>query len=303
MPTFEEVIKWNEAKAREYLEHLRWPDGPVCGHCGSTNVVKLNGKATRPGVHKCRDCREQFTVTIGTIFESSHIGLDKWVQAFHLICASKKGVSALQLKRMLGVAYKTAWFLAHRIRYAMQNEPLRTLLGGEGVIVESDETWVGPRRRKPNGKNLWQDNKVPVIALVERDGNMRTRVVGKVTQRNLRSALENIVDYRSELHTDGYPAYKPLGKQFRRHESVDHNRGEYSRDGYIHCNSAESYFALLKRGIHGTFHHVGKQHLHRYCDEFSFRWNHRKTTDAERTESALRLAPGCRLTYTASVGS
>lgn len=290
---FQKATKLTEDQAREYLESLRWPNGPVCAHCGSDNAGKLNGKATRPGVYKCRDCRKQFTVTVGTIFHRSHIDLRTWVMAFCIICASKKGVSALQLQRMLGLAsYKSAWHMAHRIRHAMQNEPLKGLLAG---TIEADETWVGPRLRG-KGSGLKVENKVAVAALVRREGGIRTRVVGRVTQRNLRKFIDEMTDSDSDLMTDGLQAYKAIGKRFRTHESVDHTAGEYSR-GDAHVNTAESFFALLKRGIHGSFHHVGKQHLHRYCDEFAFRWNHRKTTDARRTEAALKLAPGCRLAY------
>lgn len=297
MPDFNEISKWTEGQAREYLEHLRWPTGVACVHCGSVNVAKLQGKATRPGVFKCRDCRKQFTVTVGTIFEDSHIPLQKWIMAFHLMCASKKGISALQLMRMLDLkGYKSAWHLAHRVRHAMNNEPLKTMLGAGGGIVEADETWVGPRHKRPRGHNYWQDNKTPVIALVERDGSVRTRVVEKVTAETLRSAIADCVSQDAELHTDGYGAYRTIGRSYRKHESVDHTAGEYAR-GSVHVNSAECFFGLLKRGLAGSFHHVGKRHLPRYCNEFSFRWNHRKVTDSERTEAAIKLAPGCRLTY------
>ncbi len=293
-----QACKLDEDGAREYLERLRWPNGPICPHCNSDKTAKLNGKATRPGVHKCknRECRKQFTVTVNTIFHRSHIDLKTWVMAFCLICASKKGISALQLQRMLGLAsYKSAWHMAHRIRHAMQNEPLRTILSG---TVEADETWVGPRLRG-HGKGLKIENKTAVMALVQRDGPMRTRFIGRITRANLKGALDDMVDKTSKLMTDELQMYRTLGPAFEGgHEAVNHSKGEYAR-GDAHCNTAESYFALLKRGIHGSFHHVSRQHLHRYCDEFAFRWNHRKTTDAARTEAALRLAPGCRLTYQA----
>ncbi|MCH9033491.1 MAG: IS1595 family transposase [Planctomycetes bacterium] len=295
--TFAKACKLTEDQARQHLESLRWPNGAICVHCGSEDVCKLDGKATRPGVYKCRErgCRRQFTVTVGTIFERSHIPLNKWVMAFCLVCSSKKGISALQLQRMLDLgSYKSAWHMAHRIRHAMQNEPLRTLLGESGGIVEADETWIGPRKR--GGGYNWIENKTAVMALVERNGKMRTRVIGRVTKDNLRTALDDIVDKSATLHTDELQAYKKLGPAFKKHETVCHSKGEYAR-GDVHCNSAESFFALLKRGIHGTFHAVGKQHLGRYADEFSFRWNHRKVSDGQRTEAALRLAPGCRLTY------
>lgn len=270
--TFDEACKLDNQQAREYLEKLRWGGQPFCPHCGSLSVTKLQGKSTRPGVHKCKDsaCRKQFTVTVGTIFEDSHIELRHWVMAFCLICASKKGISALQLQRMLGLgSYKSAHFMAHRIRFAMQNEPMKGLLTG---VVESDETWIGGKVR---GKgHAYTQNKTAVQALVERGGKMRARAIGRVTPMNLRESLGELVDEAATLHTDEAKLYKVIGRRFKKHESVNHSRGEYSRDG-VHCNSAESYFALLKRGVHGTFHHVGKQHLQRYCDEFAFRWNHR----------------------------
>lgn len=291
---FDKACKLTNEQAREYLEKLRWNGEPFCAHCASLEVTKLNGKATRPGVYKCRSCRKQFTVTVGTIFEDSHIELRQWVKAFSLVCSSKKGISAHQLYRMLGLgSYKSAWHMAHRIRWAMQNEPLKGLLAG---TIEADETWVGPRKRG-TGSGLKIENKTAVAALVRREGGIRTRVMPRVNKNNLRSFVESMTDPNSALMTDGLAAYRRIGKRFQKHESVDHTAGEYAR-GDAHVNTAEAFFALLKRGIHGTFHHVGKQHLQRYCDEFAFRWNHRKTTDAERTESALRLAPGCRLKYT-----
>ncbi|RIK68239.1 MAG: IS1595 family transposase [Planctomycetota bacterium] len=283
-----------EDEARAYLESIRWPDGPVCPHCDSREVTRLQGKATRPGVIKCKSCRKQFTVTVGSIFERSHISCSNWVRAFYMVCCSKKGVSALQLQRMLGLgSYKTAWFMVHRIRWAMRQEPLKAILKG---VVEADETWVGPRKRRPDGHNNWQENKTPVVALIQRDGPMRVRVLNRVTKENLKMALDEAVHDDATLMTDQLQAYRKITKRFKAHKTVDHSRGEYAR-GDVHCNTAESFFSLLKRGIHGTFHHVGRQHLHRYADEFAFRWNHRKTTDAERTEAALRTAPGKRLKY------
>ncbi len=174
----------------------------------------------------------------------------------------------------------------------MRNEPLQTMLSGD---VESDETWIGPRLRG-KGKGCQTENKVAVHALIQRGGPMRAKVIGRVTKDNLRTSLYETVQRDSRLLTDGLAAYRRLGPAFRAHESVDHTAGEYAR-GDVHCNTAESYFALLKRGVHGTFHHLSKQHLQRYCDEFAFRWNHRKVSDAQRTKAALKLAPGCRLTY------
>lgn len=296
--TFDEACKLTNDQAREYLEKLRWDGKPFCAHCACLEVTKLNGKATRPGVYKCRGCRKQFTVTVGTIFEDSHIELRQWVKAFSLICSSKKGISAHQLYRMLGLgSYKSAWHMAHRIRHAMKQEPMRGLLAG---TIEVDETYVGgkPRRKGPHNQRGRGTKKTPVVALIQRGGPMRVRVVNRVSSSNLRAAFTETVDLtKSQLMTDEWPAYRTIGRKFKDgHNSVNHGEKEYSRDG-VNVNSCESFFALLKRGVHGTFHHVGKQHLQRYCDEFAFRWNHRETTDAERTEAALRLAPGTRLLY------
>ncbi|MCH8853104.1 MAG: IS1595 family transposase [Planctomycetes bacterium] len=300
--TFIKASKLTDDKAREYLESLRWPDGARCVHCGSESVTKLNGTSARPGVFKCREkeCRKQFTVTVGTIFERSHIDLKTWVMAFCLVCASKKGISALQLQRMLGLgSYKSAWHMAHRIRHAMRQEPLHDMLTG---TIESDETYIGGKPRNRGPQNIKRrghgTKKTPVVALIQRDGPMRTRVVPRVNGKTLRSAIDDMVDKtRSRLMTDDLAPYRTIGRTFAGgHKWVKHNMKEYSR-GDAHCNTAESFFALLKRGIHGSFHHVSKQHLQRYCDEFAFRWNHRKTTDGKRTEAALRLAPGGRLRY------
>jgi len=298
---FQTASKLTDEQARTYLESLRWPNGPVCPHCGKNGAAKLNGKATRPGVHKCKnkECRKQFTVTVGTIFERSHIGLREWVMAFALVCASKKGISALQLQRMLGLkSYKSAWHLAQRIRHAMRSEPLRGMLAG---TIEMDETYIGGRAPKMD-RNDKKPRRIPaktlVVALIERNGKMRAKAVDRVTGENLPQAVRESVDVmQSKLMTDELRLYRPIGERFLNgHETVCHSLDEYVR-GDAHVNTCESWFALLKRGIHGSFHHVGKQHLQRYCDEFAFRWNHRKTTDAARTEAALRLAPGTRLFY------
>lgn len=294
---FQTACKLTNEDARAYLEKLRWGAQPFCAHCGCVEVTKLQGKATRPGVYKCRGCRKQFTVTVGTIFSDSHIELRHWLMAFSLICSSKKGVSSLQLKRMLQLgSYESALFLSHRIRHVMRNEPLRTILNG---TVEVDETYVGgkPRNKGKNARGRGT-KKTPVVALIQRNGPMRCKVVQRVSSTNLRKAVTEAVDpMTSKLHTDEWPAYRTIGRVFAEgHETVNHGEKEYSRAG-VNVNSCESWFALLKRGVHGTFHHVSKQHLQRYCDEFAFRWNHRETTDAERTEAALKLAPGARLTY------
>lgn len=303
------LYRMTEDEARAFLERIRWPDGPACPHCGSVNVVKLEGKATRPGVHKCREkgCRKQFTVTVGTIFHGSKIQLRDWVYAFGRMCASKKGVSALQLQRELGLQYRSAWFLAHRIRYAMTQEPLRGMLQG---VVECDETYVGgkPRRHylkverrmaKAAGNPIPWSTKTPVLALVERGGRVHSRAVTEVTAPRLKGAIRELVSKDATIMTDENRAYHGLGKEFAGgHKTVNHTDGEYYRhsDG-AGINEAESFFALLKRGVYGTFHNVSKKHLQRYCDEFSYRWNTREVTDRERTETAIKMGDGKRLSY------
>lgn len=303
-----EFYRLSEDEARSLLERIRWPNGAVCPHCGSVEVRRLQGKSTRPGVHKCRDCQRQFTVTVNTIFHRSKIPLADWVYAFARMCASKKGVSALQLSRELGLTYKTAWHMAHRIRHAMQCEPLRSMLGE----VEVDETWVGgkPRKAKPSmerferrmearrkGKKIGHTTKTPVVALVERGGQTRTRAVADVTGKTLRRAIEDHVDRSATLMTDERWSYKTIGKDYGGHLSVNHSRGEYWRPDGASTNTVESHFGLIKRTITGSWHHVSKKHLQAYLDECDFRWNHRHVTDRERTVAALRQTEGKRLTY------
>jgi transposase-like protein len=280
-----------EDSARAYLEAIRWPNGPVCPHCESTNVYKINskpGSKTRKGVHKCRPCRKQFTVTVRTIFESSHIPLSKWLMAVHLMCASKKGMSAHQLHRMLGVTYKTAWFMCHRIRYAMTQEPLASKLTG---TVEVDETYVGGKVR---GTGRGRIDKPPVVALVERGGEVRAFPMNQVTEANLREAMREHIDPSARLMTDSHNAYRRIGPEYREHHVVSHTRQEYVR-GEAHTQTVEGYFSLLKRGIVGTYHHVGDEQLHRYVDEFTFRYNRRKVDDGQRAVMAIRGAEGKRL--------
>jgi transposase-like protein len=285
--------------AREFLERSRWPDGPVCPHCGVIgNAYKLEGKTdskrpVRKGVYKCGGCREQFTVTVGTIFEDSHIPLNKWLLAIHLLCASKKGMSAHQLHRMLGVTYKSAWFMAHRIRYAMSQPPLVTKLKG---IVEADETYVGAKRKKGarRGRPGVGSHKAPVIAVLERGGRVRSQAVERVTAENLQQAIRENCDTEAHIMTDELNLYRGIRTEFK-HSVVNHSAGEYAR-GKVHVNSLEGFFGLLKRGITGVYHHVGKGHLHRYLSEFDFRYNSRKMKDGERTMLALKGTEGKRLT-------
>jgi transposase-like protein len=295
-----QAAQLTEEQAREYMEGIRWADGPKCHHCSSQEVTHLAGESARPGVFQCNNCRQQFTVTTGTIMEDSHVPLNKWVLAFHLLCSSKKGMSALQLQRELGLgSYRTAWYMAHRIRHAMRSEPSGPFLKG---TVEVDETYVGGKPRKGTGKHKRGrgTKKTPVVALVERDGNVRAKPVEQVTAKNLKAAIRENVQQEARIVTDELSAYTGVGNEFTGgHETVKHGAGEYAR-GDVHTNTVESYFALLKRGVYGTFHHVGKQHLHRYCDEFSFRWDHRKVTDGVRTEAAIAKMEGKRLQYKAT---
>ncbi len=277
-----------EQEAQQYLEKLRWPNGPRCPFCKLHQVTKLNGK--RQGFYQCNRCRQQFTVRTGTVFERSHIPLHKWLQAVHLICASKKGMSSLQLSRMLGITYKSAWFLAHRIRHAM-SRPGGLLTG----IIEVDETYVGGKQHNAQRGRSTQ-KKTPVMALIQRDGQARTRVINSVSSRSLRKVIREHVDIEAVIMTDDFLSYRHLDDEFADHHAVVHSKKEYAR-GPVHVNNCESFFALLKRGIMGSFHHVSREHLHRYADEFAFRWNYRKVTDAERTDAALRLAEGKRLRY------
>jgi len=286
----------DEGKARELLESLRWPDGTVCPHCGAPDAYRLTAKAgsarpVRPGVWKCRVCRKQFTVRVGTILEDSHIPLSKWVLAIHLLCASKKGMSAHQLHRMLGVTYKSAWFMAHRIRYAMTRPPLSDKLAG---IVEADETFIGGKRTGSGRRG--PHDKIPVLTLVERGGQARSFRVANVTAKTLGPEITAHVERSARLMTDEMASYKPIGRGMAGHETVSHSTGIYAR-GEAHVNSAESYFATLKRGINGVYHHVSPAHLPRYLAEFDFRYNARDVSDGERAERAMRGAEGKRLTF------
>lgn len=291
--------------AREFIEEVRWAGNPVCPHCDHEAAYKLEPKPdsdspVRPGVYKCSECRKQFTVTVGTIFEGTRLGLNKWLYALYLMCSSKKGISANQLSRDLGVQYKTAWFLCHRIRKAMEKEPLRSKLDG---VVEADETYVGGKLRKgtkgprPKGP-LSGGQKTVVYSLVARDGEARSQVVPDNKAETLQGIMKNEVEGSAHIMTDGAHAYLGVDTHFRSHESVDHGRNEFVR-GIVHTNFAESYFSLLKRGIIGAFHHVSKKHLQRYLEEFDFRWNLRNLSDWERVVAAIRQAGGKRLYYRA----
>lgn len=294
----------DEDSARAFLEKERWPNGevgcPKCGEIGRCYRLqpKENGKThVRKGVWKCGACRKQFTVTVGTIFEDSHIPLHKWLMAIHLLCASKKGMSAHQLHRMLGVTYKSAWFMAHRIRYAMAQLNLPMMTG----TVEVDETYVGGKQQYgPHGeKRVGVNKKAPVVALVERGGKVRSFYQEMVTGKTLKQVIRENVSPEAHLMTDDHPAYGGLKKHFR-HSIIRHSWKVYARkegDVLISTNTIEGYFSILKRGINGVYHHVGKQHLHRYLSEFDFRYNSRHIEDGERSLLAIQKVTGKRLKY------
>ena len=287
----------NEEAAFEYVEARLWPLGPVCPHCGvdATRIGALKGTAHRPRLYKCYACRKQFTVRVGTIFESSHLALHLWLQVIHLMCASKKGVSTRQIQRMLNCSMKTAWFLGHRIREAMSPAVDCGPLGGPGVTVEADETYLAksPKTRKPADLPPNARPATGVLSLVERGGNIRSL---PLTEKNVREHLIAHLDERSRLVTDGAMVYK---FQTREHESIDHSKYEWSR-GDVHINTLEGFFSIFKRGLVGVYQHMSKQHLHRYLAEFYFRQNTRERLeidDVQRAKLTIVGAKGKRLTY------
>jgi transposase-like protein len=292
----------DEAAARAHLEATRWPNGPVCPHCGGVErISRLEGKSHRPGLLFCGDCRTQFSVTVGTVFEDSKVPLHKWVYAIHLMCAGKKGVSSKQLERVLGVTYKTAWFMSHRIRAAMSETP-EGQLGGSGKTVEADETYWGKRKgfkAFPQG----YEHKQKIFSLVERGGKVRSFHVANVTGKTLKPILKAHVDARTVINTDEHGAYSKLSRDFAGHETVTHGIREYGRrgpKGLVTTNSAEGFFSILKRGLNGIYHHVSEQHLQRYVTEFDFRYNYREAlgvNDEERAAQVVKGLGGKRLTY------
>jgi len=292
-----ELNRLTETEARELLEKIRWQGELACPRCGSTTAVALGGKAGEKGQKKCRDCRKNFTVRTGTIFEDSPIKLRDWVYAFSRMCSSKKGISAAQIERELGVTYKTAWFMCHRIRHAMQGGSIQ--LSG---VVEVDETFCGGKPRKQPGvsRKRWTKTKQPVQTLVERGGNKVSRVVPNVQADTLKANIRELVARDATIMTDEWRGYHGIGSEFAKHSIVTHSKDEYVGPNGECTNTAESSFALIKRGLYGTFHSVSKHHLQRYLDEFDYRWNTRMMNDAERTLKALAQADGKRLTYKAT---
>ena len=292
--------------AREHLEKLLWPEGPVCPKCGVINeATAMKGKTTRPGLYQCNACREPFTVTVGTVYERSHIPLNKWLLATFLLASSKKGISAHQLMRMLDIgSYRTAWFMAHRIRKAMAPaEGSEPPLGGRGKVVEADETYIGKADGKSR-KKAWggMGHKMKVVSLVERGGQVRSKRVKDATKLTIKDILKANVHPESILHTDGSQIYTDTGL-VKKHETVDHSIGYVGigQNGRkVHTNTLEGFFSIFKRGMVGTYQHCGEQHLDRYLAEFDFRANNRialGVDDAMRADKALQGITGKRLTY------
>jgi transposase-like protein len=289
----------DDAAAREYLETVLWPQGPVCPRCGvmGDRITKLQGKSTRPGVYNCKDCRKPFSVTVGTVMERSHIPLSKWVLATRLMAASKKSMSAHQLHRMVNTSYEAAWFLFHRLREAANDIDESEPIGGEGKVIEADESFIGGKaRNKAFGP---PPKKMAVFTLVEREGEARSRHVANVDSKTLREAIVTQAGRKSHLMTDEAMVYARLGREFADHSTVNHSADEYVR-GEHHTNTVEPLFALLKRAVYGQFHHISEAHLHRYLAEADFKYNTRSALeieDAERADKLLRGAKGKRLLY------
>jgi transposase-like protein len=301
----------DDNEARKALEAILWPDGPICPSCG---VINHAYPTKRTGVYRCaeKECRKDFTVTMRTVMERSKIPLHKWLQAFHLMCSSKKGVSAHQLHRTLGMGYETAWFMAHRIREAMRAGGLAAPLGGGGGIVEADETYYGkvddPKATNVHGKPFRQAkksprNRRPIVALVERGGNVRTFHVPVADKVAVTKIVRENIARESRLHTDESKLYVGSDQHFDAHKAVTHSEKEYVRyeDGEaVHTNTAEGYFSIFKKGMRGIYQHCKEKHLHRYLAEFDWRYNHRVAlgfNDGERAALAVKNAAGKRLTY------
>ncbi len=311
-------------KAREHLEAQRWPNGPVCPHCGATSehATAIKGARSAPskahpkgverkGLYQCNACRQQFTVTVKTIFERSKVPLNKWLAATYMMSTSKKGVSAHQIHRSIGVTYKTAWFMMHRIREAMgEDNSTSGPLGGEGKTVEADETYIGKRdvphvspQRKGRpylkGGKRGGYQKRTVVALVERGGSVRSFHVRVATKKQVRDILVKNASRKSKLYTDQSGLYTATGEEYAKHETVNHSKKEYVR-GEVHTNTIENVFSVFKRGMTGVYQHCGEGHLFRYLREFDFRYNRRAAlgwNDQKRHAALLKATGGKRLTY------
>ncbi len=294
----------DEEAAYGLVEKMRWPHGPICPHCGIVDDATYlapkdgprktsTGKVSYRRVWQCNECRKQFSVLVGTVFEDSKIPLSKWLLAMHMMQAGKNGVAALELHRTLGITYKSAWFMAHRIRYAMGETPFVEKMKG---IVEVDETYIGGVEKGKRGRPGKDSKKTPVVSLVERGGNVRSKVVTDVSGATLKEVLDTNINPDTRLMTDSFRAYREPGKAFASHETVDHGKDEYVR-GDVYTNTAEGYFSQLKRSIDGTHHSVSEKHLPSYLGEFDYRYNTRKMKDGERTEKAIQQTAGKRLRY------
>lgn len=288
----------SEEAAIKFVEARVWPYGATCPKCGERKrVSQMNGKSTRKGLYKCYVCRKPFSVKIGTIFEDSPLSLHLWLQAIYLIAASKKGISSNQLSRVLGITLKSAWFLSHRVRLAMEaTNPVP--MGGKGIMVEADETYIG---RKP-GKRAhagWGHKNV-VFSLVQRGGKVRSTHLSGAKFDQIKTVLAESVLPESHLMTDQAKMYKKIGKDFAKHSTVNHSIGEYVRRKKFHTNTVEGFFSVFKRGMKGVYQHCSSEHLHRYLSEFDFRYNNRTALgveDGERAENLIRGVVGKRLTY------
>ncbi|MEQ8397891.1 IS1595 family transposase [Thalassobaculum sp.] len=297
MSDLQNPIFHDDDEARAFMEAERWPNGAVCPHCGEAeNVRKMEGKSHRAGLYQCgrSSCRKQFTVTVGTVFERSKIGLSKWLMASYLLSSSKKGISTHQLHRMLGVTYKSAWFMTHRIREAMRDFAPGPV-GGGNKVVEVDETYVGGKAK--NRAFTPPPKKEAVVALVERGGKVRSQHVPKVTSRIVGKIVSQQIEQASYIMTDESPIYPRVAREFGGHGTVNHSIKEYVRGGFWHTNTVENYFSIFKRGINGVYQAVSEKHLKRYLGEFDFRYNTRDVSDMERARAALKGAEGKRLTY------
>lgn len=304
----ENKIFQDPIKARAWLEALLWADGRSCGYCGV--VDESTELPARPGFYQCNACRKQFTVMVGTVFERSHIALNKWLLAAFLLCASKKGISAHQMHRMLGITYKSAWFMMHRLREAMTPSGKPTPMGGEGKVIEADETYLGKRDGRPSKPDSFVsgfgwishpkiETQRKIVALVERGGEARSFVVQKVDKATIRKVLFTNADRKSTIMTDELNVYPSVGANYADHQTVNHSKYEYAR-GNVSTNTVEGYFSIFKRGMVGTYQHVSEAHLHRYLAEFDFRYSNRaalEIDDAARAKKALKGITGKRLTY------
>jgi transposase-like protein len=304
---FQEPVFQDETKAREALEAVRWPNGPFCPHCGNGDlekIAKVEGQkhSHRPGLYYCNECKGQFTVTVGTVFERSKVPLTKWWMAAHMLNAGKNGVSAHEIHRTIGVTYKTAWFMMHRLREAMK-ELNPSPMGGEGKTVQADETYYGNSSKRAKGYKKGHSHKEQVVALVEPHGRVRAAHMKKATTVGVREFLVTNVHRTTELHTDESKLYVNTGKEFAAHKTVchgSHQDGYYVGDDGQTTNAVENFFGTFKRGMRGTYIFCREQHLQRYITEFAFRYSHRADlgfSDGERTAIALKGIEGKRLTY------